>query len=250
MNVDKWIVVTGASSGIGLKTAEILIENGYKVVVTSRNKEKLNKLFETYNNEFYRVIDWDLNNLSSIMDYVKKVNEEVGAICGLVHCAGIQSILPIHLLNEKKILDNFNINTFSGMLLVSSFSKRNFYIENDTSFILISSLSAHEGALGRSIYGASKGALEGFLLPAASELMYKGIRINIIVPGVVNAGQGKDYYSKLTDIQKEELNKSYPLGINEDVDIANMIEYLISNKSKKITGQKIIIDGGHLVRKV
>lgn len=250
MNADKWIIVTGASGGIGLKTAQNLLNNGYKLVLTSRNRNKLNELFKAYDCDSIRIIEWDLNNLDSISDYAKKVIKEVGAISGLVHCAGVQSILPIHLLNEKKILDNFSINTFSGMLLVSNFSKKNYYVANKASFILISSLSAHEGALGRSIYGASKGALEGFLYPAASELMYKGIRMNIVVPGVVNAGQGKEYLDKLTETQKEELNMSYPLGTNEDIDIANVIEFLISDKSRKITGQKIIIDGGHIIRKI
>lgn len=250
MNVDRWVVVTGASSGIGKKTAEILINTGYKVVVTSRREEKLNELFEEFDSDFYKIICWDLSNLDSIKDYSNVVNKEVGAISGLVHCAGIQSILPMHLINQKKILDNFNINTFAGMLLVSNFSKKGYFTENKSSFILISSLSAHEGALGRSVYGSSKGALEGFLLPAACELMYKGIRLNVIIPGVVNAGQGKDYISRLSENQLEELSRSYPLGTNDDVDIANMIEYLLSDKSNKITGQKIIIDGGHMVRKI
>lgn len=250
MSANNWIIITGASSGIGYKAAEVLIENGRKVVVTSRDKDKLYNLYKKFDIKQYKIIEWNLSDLNSIKEYSLKVKEEVGAISGLVHCAGVQSILPLHLLNEKKILDNFNINTFAGMLLLSNFSKKNFYIENNTSFILISSLSAHEGALGRSLYGASKGALEGFLFPAACELMYKGIRLNVIVPGVVNAGQGKEYISRLSADQLDELNKSYPLGINDDIDVANMIEFLISDKSNKITGQQIIIDGGHMVRKV
>ena len=250
MNADKWIVITGASGGIGLKTAKILIENGYKVVMTSRDIEDTVKSFAGFDNDVCKAIEWDLCELDSIKDYTAKVNREAGPISGLVHCAGVQSIMPVHMLNEKKILDNFKINTFAGMLLVGSFSRKNYYVENEASFVLLSSLSAHEGAQGRSIYGASKGALEGFLPSAASELMYKGIRMNIIVPGVVDAGQGKEYLNTLTDEQKNDLKKSYPLGINEDIDIAYMIEYLISGRSRKITGQKIVMDGGHLIRKV
>lgn len=250
MSADKWVVVTGASGGIGLKTAEILMESGYKVVMTSRNIAGCEESFNHLKEGSYKAIAWDLGELDSIKDYAGKVNGEVGAVCGLVHCAGVQSILPVHMLSAKKMLEGFSVNAFAGMLLVSCFSKKNYYVENETSFVLTSSLSAHEGAQGRSVYGASKGALEGFLPSAASELMHKGIRLNIVVPGVVDAGQGKEYLDALTDDQRNELLKAYPLGISDDLDIAYMIEYLIGRKSRKITGSKIVIDGGHSVRKV
>jgi short-subunit dehydrogenase len=176
MGTKGWIAVTGASSGIGLQTAKQLMMLGYGVVATAKNGEKLNNAFKDVDGAVIR-IPWDLSEIQSIKDYSKTVNSQVGPISGLVHCAGIQKTMPMHMTSEKNILEVFKINTFAAMMLVSALSKKGMYIENLASFILISSISAQEGALGQTIYGASKGALDGFIKPAAAELTGKGIRM-------------------------------------------------------------------------
>lgn len=243
----KWVVVTGASSGIGKHTALKLLDNGYSVVATSRDSEKLHECFE--NSWNCALIPWDLSDLDEINHYAKAVKATVGEIGGLVHCAGIQKTIPIHMTKTKTILEVFNINTFAAMLLISEFSKKNYFSVGIASYVLISSLAAHEGAYGKSIYAASKGALEGFVKPAAAELMEKGIRINAIAPGVVKTAMVEKYFAQLTGEQKQATYTDYPMGLGETSDIANLAEYLLSEKAKWITGQTFIIDGGHLVKK-
>ncbi len=248
--MNKKIIVTGASSGIGKRTAQMLMDEGYKVILTARNKENLMETIKDYPIELYEIIPWDLSDIDSLPQYAKEVNEKAGPISGLVHCAGIQITVPLHLINKKRLIDIFNINTFAAINLVGLFSKRKYYVENKASFILISSIAAHEGANGKSIYAASKGALEGFLYSAAAELMDKGIRMNIIVPGMIKTNMNEEFFKNLNKEQKENIKNNYPLGFGESEDIANMIMYLLSKKSKWITGQKFIIDGGHLSRKI
>ncbi len=190
--MNKWIVVTGASSGIGRCAARTIIERGSNVVLTSRTAVKLEKAVKGYSEEKYVIIPWDLSDLDSLQDYTKKVKETVGPISGFVHCAGVQKTMPLSLVKKQTIFDVFNLNTFSGMLLVSMFSKNGYFAEN-ASFVLISSLAAHEGAMGKSIYAASKGAIEGFIPATASELALKGIRLNAVIPGIVKTEMVDDF---------------------------------------------------------
>lgn len=244
-----WIVVTGASSGIGLKVTELLAAEGYSIIATARSKEKLDQIFG-HRKDDIRCLPWDLSDVGRIKEYTDQIHKDVGPITGLVHCAGAQKTMPIHLNKYKDMIDIFQINTFAAIQLVGSFIRKDYFIKNKTSFVLISSLAAHEGAFGKSIYGASKGALEGFLKPAAAELTMKGIRINAIAPGVIKTKMVEDYFKQLSDEQIEKTEMDYPLGFGEDLDAAYLIEFLLSEKSKWITGQVINLDGGHLSRKV
>ncbi|WP_289059760.1 SDR family oxidoreductase, partial [uncultured Mesotoga sp.] len=228
--------------------ARTIIERGSKVVLTSRTAVKLEETVKGFSEENYAIIPWDLSDLDSLQDYTNKVKETVGPISGLVHCAGIQKTLPLSLVKEQTIFDVFNLNIFSAMLLVSMFSKNGYFAVN-ASFVLISSLAAHEGAMGKSIYAASKGAIEGFIPATASELAIKGIRLNAVIPGIVKTEMVDDFFKNLSDEQKKAFEDSYPLGLGDPIDVANLIEYLLSDKAKWITGECYKIDGGHMIRK-
>jgi len=241
----RWIVVTGASKGIGAKTAALLLESGYSVVATARGESDLRALYGDENNAV--TIPWDLSDPARVLDYAKTVKEAVGAVSGLMHCAGIEKAFPIHITKPAKIEEVFNINTYAAMLLVSGFSKKGMTCD-PASFVLVSSLAAHEGARGRSVYAASKAALEGFAKAAAPELAEKGIRINCIAPGIVATEMTAAYRNQLTEDQWQSLVGGYPLGVGDAHDIAAFAKYLISAEAKWITGQSYILDGGHLVR--
>ncbi len=246
-NSDKWIIITGASSGIGKATAEKLLDEGYKVVLTSRNKDKLEKVFNRFNSNIL-IVPFDLSKIEKLDEYVEKIIKTTGPISGFVHCAGIRTTIPLNFIKLDNILSLFTINTFSAIRLISLLSKSKNYNHDGASFVLISSIAAHEGAKGVALYASTKGALEGFLTPAASELIAKNIRINIVVPGIIETEMIQDFFKNLTDPQIEAFKKSYPLGIGKPEYIANFIHYLVSDKAKWITGQKFILDGGHLIR--
>ena len=80
--------------------------------------------------------------------------------------------------------------------------------------------------------------------------MDRGIRINAIVPGDIDAGMFRNFITRLSAEQVEERRKEYPLGFGSSNDIANLVEFLISDKSEWITGQCHVIDGGHSVKRV
>lgn len=240
------VVVTGASSGIGKTVAQFLSENGWKVVVTARRKEVLVELFG--DNDNCQIIPWDLSDVDSVIEYTKEVKKAVGPISGLVHCAGVGIGHTVSMIKPPTLNKLFSINAFAAMLMVSGFSKRSMS-EEDASFVLMSSIAAHTGTQGQSVYSATKGALEGFIKGSASELADKNIRINAIAPGIVMTDLVDSHYEKLGEDTIKNLNEGYPLRTGTPTDVAYFVEYLLSDKSSWITGQAFVMDGGFMIRK-
>ncbi len=243
---EKRVIVTGATSGIGEATAKLLLEEGHQVLATGRNEAKLSQLTSDFSG--CTPLAWDLSDLESLKEYAKKVKGCFGEIDGFVHCAGIDATASLSMTKPGKLQEIFSINTFAAMLLIGQFAKKG-WSKAGSSFVLISSLSAHEGAFAKSMYAASKGALEAFVKTSASELAEKQMRINALAPGIVKTQMVENTWERMTDKQKATLEKDYHFGLGEPEDIANAISFLLGEKSRWITGQTIIIDGGHLYRK-
>ncbi len=246
MNGDKTIVVTGASSGIGRETAHFLLDEGYRVLVTARNEEKLKEDFA--GNENAVILPWDLSDVEQVIPYTKEVYDTVGPISGFVHCAAAGINHLVSMIKPELLQRHFDVNVYAAMLLTAGFAKKKMITEN-ASFVLISSISAHAGTQGQSIYSATKGALEGFIKGSAYELSQKGIRINAIAPGMVLTEPIRKQMEKIDSEGIDNINKGYPFGLGEPRDISNVIEFLFSDKSRWITGQTIIVDGGFMIRK-
>jgi len=241
------ILVTGATGGIGEAVVRKLISKGFSVIALSHNREQLENKFQGL--EQCLCIDYDLNNIDGIPSLIKEITKNYGGLRGLVHCAGYDKLAPLYLSRMSDIESLFSIHAMAAIALCGQIAKKGNASEG-CSIVLISSLSAHEGAAGHTAYAAAKGALEGFLPGAASELAGKGIRINLVVPGVVRTKMSAGFIDKMDEEQRTALENSYPLGLGEPEDVANAIVFFLSDEAKWITGQKLILDGGHMCRKV
>lgn len=241
---NKTVLITGCSSGIGRALTKSLLNSGAKVCGVSREVSKVEEFI--YNDNFHH-FPFDLLDLNGIKDLSKRIIEQAGAINGLVHSAGVEITVPIHLIKYDKYLNLFKLNSFAAFELIKAFSKKSYFMPDETSFVLISSLATQIGAQGKAIYAASKGALEGYLKPASKELIKKGIRLNLISPGILKTPMNETFFEKLSVEQIHKLNDGYPLGIGEVEYAVNTISFLLSNESKWITAQNITIDGGNLI---
>jgi len=242
MNNLKKILVTGDSSGIGKKLTELLLSKDYYVIGVSRKDSNQIIIHKNYTH-----IKQDLNDIEEFIPKLESLIEELGPLNGFVHCAGFDKLSPLFMNKLSVLKELFNIHVFSPLQIITSLSKKN-KLESGSSIVLISSLAAHEGASGHTMYAAAKGALEGFIPSAASELAKNNIRINAVAPGIVETNMSQNFLGKLSLEQVNELEKSYPLGFGKPEYISDLIYFLLSEKSKWITGQKVIIDGGHLSR--
>ncbi len=137
----------------------------------------------------------------------------------------------------------FDINYFAGLALAKGFADRR-VISGNSSIVYISSIAAVNGDMGQLEYGSSKGAVNSMVKVLALELAKQNIRVNSVMPGFIETemtGQFGDIYSEKF---KTELKEMYPLGPGKPEDVANIIVFLLSDASRWVTGQNIIIDGG------
>lgn len=244
----KTVLITGASSGIGRQCAIDCSKMGAKVVLVARDEERLNEtiaLCETSSKHaFY---PFDLQNVDGIADLVKKNVEEHGKIDGFVYSAGIEKTAPLKLLSCEDYDSVLKTNAFSAFEFVHQISnKKN---SNDAAhFVLIASITAVIGRVGVSAYSASKGAVVSAIRPMAMELCKRNHCINCISPGTILTPMMQNFLEGLTPEQYEKRIDGFLLGLGQCSDISNACIYLLSDASRWVTGQNLIVDGGYTVR--
>lgn len=237
---DKRVLITGASSGIGKAVAQQCAAAGADCIITARNVERLNGTLESLTGENNTVISTDLSDPEAIV----KLVDTIDTLDGLVCCAGIVETVMLRFVEDTDMLKIFDTNTFSTIRLIRELVQKK-KIRKGASVIIVSSISGVKcGYIGGSIYGASKGALEGFVKASALELASRKIRVNTIAPGMIHTGLMAD--SSISDEQLEIDRQRYPLkryGNPEEVGYACV--FLLSDAASWITGSTLVIDGGY-----
>jgi len=244
----KKYLLTGVSRGIGLATAKKLLKQGDYVIGIARNAEQARKELQTYEGQF-SLINFDLSEVDALDEKISSVIKEFGPLDGFVHCAGHNKLAPVYLTKTEDMKALWTIHALVPMRIVSILSKKK-NTNPGASVVLLSSMSAHEGAKGNSAYASAKGAVEGYLCAAAAELAEKNIRINAVVLGLVETDMSSAWMERLGDEGETRVKNSYPFGIGKTEDAAGIIRWLLSEESAWITGQKITADGGHSCRMV
>jgi NAD(P)-dependent dehydrogenase (short-subunit alcohol dehydrogenase family) len=235
----KTILVTGASSGIGRAIAIECSKMGATVILTARNKERLDETLSQMEEGSHAIVVADLND----EDERKKLIDNSPILDGLVNCAGIIKTLTFPFITSEALTSVMDINFTAPVLLSVEMTKRK-KISKNGSIIFISSIGGVLiSAIGNSIYNASKGAINGMAKNMALELATKGIRVNCVNPGLIETHIFDD--GTITTEQLEEDKKRYPLKRHgKPEDVAYAVIYLLSNASSWVTGSNLIIDGG------
>lgn len=241
--INKTILVTGASSGIGKATAIECSKMGAKVIITARNEEKLKETLSSLEGEGHQMIIADLSNTDEIDSLVSQLPE----INGLVNNAGKTITLPCNFITEEKLADIVSVNMTAPILLFSKLLKKK-KLQKKSSIVFTSSINGIKtGSVGSSMYCATKGALSGFVKTAAIEYATKQIRVNCVCPGMINTNILE--FGVVTEEQLVEDAKKYPLGrYGEPEEVAYAIIYLLSDASSFVTGTNLVIDGGFTIQ--
>ena len=243
--INRNIVVTGASSGIGKQCAISCSQMGANVILLDRNEQKLKETFdilEEGNHSFYSL---DLTNFSDIEPVIKEVVSKIGKISGLIHSAGIGMTLPLKLLTPTHYNKVININVIAGLELVRILSKKKYLDNVGASYVLIASVMSIVGDIGNVAYCLSKGALVPATKALALELAKKNIRVNCVSPGVIETEMAIELFKTISIEAKELLIKKHPLGLGRVTDVAYACIFLLADASKWVTGTNLIVDGGY-----
>ena len=235
----KKILVTGASSGIGQKTAIECSKLGASVVLTGRNQDRLNATFSQLDGFGHAQMIAELTDNAQITDLVNSLP----VLDGVVLCAGRGMTLPFPFCTREKYDEIFNVNYFAPVELLRLLVKKK-KLGKESSVVFVSSIGGNcSFSLGNGIYGASKAAINSTMKFCARELAPKKIRVNSVNPGMVNTKliQG----GAISEEQHKLDMEKYPLKrYGETEDIAYGIIYLLSDASSWVTGHSLVIDGG------
>lgn len=235
----KTILVTGASSGIGRAVAVECSRAGAVVVVTGRDEGRLQETFHALEG---------VDHISCVTDISTEEGREtllgrLPALDGVVHAAGICKMLPFQFVNREDMNRIFDVNFFAPILLTKELVKSR-KLRKGCSVVIISSVAgSHIAHVGNSMYSASKGALNGAARCMALELAPKKIRVNCILPGMIETPLIQ--IDTLTDEQLKADLQAYPLNrYGKPEEIAYSVRYFLSDASEWVTGCQFVIDGG------
>ena len=240
---NKVAVVTGGSSGIGLATAQRFITDGAQVVITGRNQEALDAAVAELGDRATG-IHGDVANLDDLDRLFAQVREQFGRVDVLFANAGIAPFVPFEAVTEEHFDRLFNINVRGLFFTVQ---KALPLLSEGASVILNASVVAQSGLPNTSIYSATKAAVRSLGRTLAAELSPRGIRVNVVSPGLIETplvgklGLSQDEI----DAFAEQVVQQTPLGRpGKPEEIAATVAFLASDDASYFAGADLVADGG------
>ena len=234
----KIAIVTGGTRGIGASISKKLKSSNFKVIANYTSNDDAAESFSKENN--IEVIKWDVSNYDECQKSVNKIYEDNENVDILINNAGITRDAPLHKMsrdNWQKVID-VNLNSIFNMtsLVINKMRENSF-----GRIIHISSVNGQKGQFGQTNYAATKSALIGFSKSLALESASKGITSNVICPGYINTEM---VAAIREDILKSIIETIPNKRLGEADEVAQMVDYLVSDKASYVNGSTFSINGG------
>jgi NAD(P)-dependent dehydrogenase (short-subunit alcohol dehydrogenase family) len=237
-------IVTGASSGIGMACADLLVQDGAAVLIMGRNEEPLQKarvhILTQTPGARVEIYVGDACDDAAVATAVDRAYDLSGRLDMLVPTVGGPEYKQIRQLDPASLLRHLELNFLSAFRLIHHGLPR---MTSGGTIVCISTAAVGQANMGLSAYAASKAALERFVRGAAFELGRDGIRINAVRPGVTLSAEAiaRQNLQRMVELYSPET----PLGrVGDPYEIARVVRFLAGPEASWITGETISADGG------
>ena len=243
--MDKTIIVTGGSRGLGLGIGLKLASAGYQVVAIARHETEQLKRATRENSSFPKgsVVfrPFDLEHVPAMPALIKQLRNEFGPIYGLVNNAGIGSSGILATMHDSQIERIVRLNTFSTIVM-TKYVVRSMMAGGGGRIVNVASVVGFTGYSGLSVYSATKASIVGFTRSLAREVGPLGINVNAVAPGFLDT----EMTGSLNEGQRDQIARRSALHrLPEVEDVANAVEFLMSDKARNITGTVLTVDAGN-----
>ena len=239
----KVAVVTGGNSGIGLATAQRFHEEGAQVVISGRDQKTLDQAVKTIGGDII-AIRADVSKLADLDRLYKTVADKFGKIDVLFANAGIAKFAPVNDSTEILFDEVFDVNVKGVYFTI----QKALPLLNDGASIIINSSVVNEtGAAGASVYAATKAAVRSFARTLTTELVDRGIRINVVSPGPITTpifGRTGLPQEQVDEFARDIVSKVPMKRFGKPEEVADTVLFLATPESSYITGVDINVDGG------
>lgn len=239
----KTALITGATSGIGLATAERFIAEGARVAITGTSADKLAAAKAQLGGDVL-TIQADAGDVAAQRAIADTVAKEFGKLDALVVNAGVADFRPIEAFDAEGFDRSFAVNVKGPYFLIQALLP---ILANPASIVFNGSINARIGMPNSSVYAATKAALISLARTVSGELIGRGIRANVVSPGPV----ATPLYGKLglNETQLSGMQASIiaqlPVGrFGEPREIADAFVHFASDESRFTVGSELVIDGG------
>jgi len=239
------IIVTGGSRGLGLGIARKLKTAGYRVIAIARHENEQLRGAIRQNGQgqqgalLFRA--FDLEEISNIPNLVKQLRKEFGPIYGLINNAGLGTSGILATMHDTQIQSLVRLNILSTIML-TKYVMRSMMADGAGRIVNVASIVGYTGYSGLSVYSATKASIIGFTRSLAREIGPLGINVNAVAPGFLDT----EMTESLSSQQREQIVRRSALHRLAEVDdVANAVEFLLSDKAKNITGTVLTVDAGN-----
>ncbi|MBB4394525.1 MULTISPECIES: SDR family NAD(P)-dependent oxidoreductase [unclassified Bradyrhizobium] len=235
------VLVTGGSRGIGLAIGKRLSGAGYNVVAAARRESEELKAAIAGSEGRLHFRACDLAVIDAIPAFAKLVRDEFGPTYGLVNNAGLGTEGLLATMHNSEIEALVQLNVLSPIIL-TKYVARQMMADGAGRIVNISSIIATTGYNGLSVYGATKAAATGFTRSLAREVGKLGITVNAIAPGFIDT----ELTHNLSDEARKRIaGRSALRRLPETDDVARMVEYLLGEGGRNVTGTVFTVDAGN-----
>lgn len=237
-------LITGASSGLGARFAEVLAANGAAVALAGRNREALERLAGTIRDAGGKAttIAFDIRERERIPEAFAAAEATLGPVSVVINNAGIAGDVALADLTYERWREIIDVDLDALFLIAREAARR---LPAGGTIINVSSILSFRAKAGTAAYSAAKAGVTQLSAVLAAELAPRGIRVNTLAPGYVVTGMNRAFFASEAS---RPLVASIPLGrVGAVEDFDGPILFLASQASRFMTGAVLVIDGGHTV---